>query len=304
MFFARNVMKNTHACATRGGWNAEGQWIPIAYMDTHQAELLFRHKVFADTEKLLTVRRIPQRIIGTPAHGRSPTRFVVLLKYGAFGSIRCLSRLRRHPRPSRCPHIQPGCAAWVGRRRDCHRLSAFAVMVGIANGYGGQAGPATPSKPLFTSSLNLDGLRKSRPRDPIEVLPRTRRARRRAERASDPALDAVHEITDFGSLVGGRARRQPCAQENDPILRRRPGGKSERASAHVSPRRVGGAEGARRGFERLRLRELGREQQKQGCEPERYRSSCRCHVDHLRARARSPTRWKMERSSGKAPESA
>ena len=77
-------------------------------------------------------------------------------------------------------------------------------MVGIADGYGGPAGPAHPGKPLFPSSLNLDGTRKSRPHDPIEVLPRTRRARRRLSVPPNPALDAVHEITDFGSLVGGQ----------------------------------------------------------------------------------------------------
>ena len=32
--------------ATRGGWNARGQWIPVPYIDAYQAELLFRHKVF------------------------------------------------------------------------------------------------------------------------------------------------------------------------------------------------------------------------------------------------------------------
>jgi hypothetical protein len=46
--FSDNLKWNphVHALATRGGWNAEGQWIPIPYLDAHQAELLFRHKVF------------------------------------------------------------------------------------------------------------------------------------------------------------------------------------------------------------------------------------------------------------------
>jgi hypothetical protein len=35
-----------HALATRGGWNARGQWIPVPYIDAYQAELLFRYKVF------------------------------------------------------------------------------------------------------------------------------------------------------------------------------------------------------------------------------------------------------------------
>ena len=51
---------HVHACATRGGWNAEGQWVPIPYIDAHQAELLFRHKVFHFLKKqgLLSDERI------------------------------------------------------------------------------------------------------------------------------------------------------------------------------------------------------------------------------------------------------
>ena len=46
--FAQTLRWNPHihALATRGGWNARGQWIPVPYIDAHQAELLFRHKVF------------------------------------------------------------------------------------------------------------------------------------------------------------------------------------------------------------------------------------------------------------------
>ena len=45
--------------ATRGGWNAQGQWIPVPYIDAHQAELLFRIKVFKILKKLLA--KNPQR---------------------------------------------------------------------------------------------------------------------------------------------------------------------------------------------------------------------------------------------------
>jgi hypothetical protein len=34
-----------HSIATRGVWTPDGRWIPIPYVDTHQAELLFRHKL-------------------------------------------------------------------------------------------------------------------------------------------------------------------------------------------------------------------------------------------------------------------
>jgi len=34
-----------HALVSRGGWTRGGEWIPIAFVDEHAAELLFRHKV-------------------------------------------------------------------------------------------------------------------------------------------------------------------------------------------------------------------------------------------------------------------
>ncbi len=49
-----------HALATRGGWNARGQWIPVPYIDPHAAELLFRHKIFQllKTQGLISDERI------------------------------------------------------------------------------------------------------------------------------------------------------------------------------------------------------------------------------------------------------
>jgi hypothetical protein len=34
-----------HAIVSRGGWMQDGEWIPIAFVDEHSAELLYRHKV-------------------------------------------------------------------------------------------------------------------------------------------------------------------------------------------------------------------------------------------------------------------
>ncbi|GAF94861.1 unnamed protein product, partial [marine sediment metagenome] len=60
--FAQTLRWNPHihALATRGGWNAQGQWIPVPYIDAHQAELLFRIKVFKILKKhgLLSDERI------------------------------------------------------------------------------------------------------------------------------------------------------------------------------------------------------------------------------------------------------
>ncbi len=55
-----NVNPHVHSLASRGGWTASGRFIPIASIDTHAAELLFRHKVLKLLKKegLLSDERI------------------------------------------------------------------------------------------------------------------------------------------------------------------------------------------------------------------------------------------------------
>jgi hypothetical protein len=40
-----NWHPHVHALVSRGGWTRDWQWIPLAYVDEHAAQLLFRHKV-------------------------------------------------------------------------------------------------------------------------------------------------------------------------------------------------------------------------------------------------------------------
>lgn len=44
----------------RGGWNRDGAWVPVPFIDTHAAEVLFRSKVvaFLREEELLSDERI------------------------------------------------------------------------------------------------------------------------------------------------------------------------------------------------------------------------------------------------------
>ena len=46
--FSDNLAWNPHlhCVVSRGVWLAGGQWIPVPYIDTHSAEILFREKVF------------------------------------------------------------------------------------------------------------------------------------------------------------------------------------------------------------------------------------------------------------------
>ncbi len=40
-----NWHPHVHALVSRGGWTSDWEWVPVAYVDEHAAELLFRHKV-------------------------------------------------------------------------------------------------------------------------------------------------------------------------------------------------------------------------------------------------------------------
>ena len=47
--FASSLKWNPHihSIVSRGVFKPDGTWIPVPYVDAHQAELLFRHKLFA-----------------------------------------------------------------------------------------------------------------------------------------------------------------------------------------------------------------------------------------------------------------
>ncbi len=50
---------HVHALVSRGGWTRAGEWVGVAYVDEHAAELLFRHKVIRllQSEGLLSQER-------------------------------------------------------------------------------------------------------------------------------------------------------------------------------------------------------------------------------------------------------
>ena len=55
-----NWHPHVHAIVSRGGWTRDGEWIPVAFVDEHSAELLYRHKVMRllQDEGLLSDERI------------------------------------------------------------------------------------------------------------------------------------------------------------------------------------------------------------------------------------------------------
>ena len=57
-----------HAIASRGGWDRAGAWRPVPWVDTHAAELVFRHKV-------RVVRKVLEHLERTgSAPARAPPR--------------------------------------------------------------------------------------------------------------------------------------------------------------------------------------------------------------------------------------
>ncbi len=53
-------MPHAHCLASRGVWDAQGQWIPVPYIDTIAAEKLFRYKIIRvlKSKHLLSDERI------------------------------------------------------------------------------------------------------------------------------------------------------------------------------------------------------------------------------------------------------
>jgi hypothetical protein len=71
-----NWHPHVHAIVSRGGSTQDGEWIPVAFVDEHSAELLYRHKVtrLLQDEGLLTDERIElllsRRHTGISVHNR------------------------------------------------------------------------------------------------------------------------------------------------------------------------------------------------------------------------------------------
>jgi hypothetical protein len=71
-----NWHPHVHAIVSRGGWTRDGEWIPVAFVDEHSAELLYRHKVMRllQDEGLLSDQRtellLSWRHTGFSVHNR------------------------------------------------------------------------------------------------------------------------------------------------------------------------------------------------------------------------------------------
>jgi hypothetical protein len=125
---------HVHAIATRGGWDAEGRFVPMPFVSTAAAEKLFRHKVISllRDEELLTEERI--ELLMSWRHSGFSAHNAVTVPPGDTAGIERLARYllraglprapRARPRGSErdLPREEPG---HEGRRQDVrgHRVS-------------------------------------------------------------------------------------------------------------------------------------------------------------------------------------
>ncbi len=72
---------HVHAIVSRGGWTRHGEWIPVAFVDEHSAELLYRHKVICllQDEGLLSDERT-ELLLSWPHTGFSWSRLLRSLR--------------------------------------------------------------------------------------------------------------------------------------------------------------------------------------------------------------------------------
>jgi hypothetical protein len=89
---------HVHALVSRGGWDREGTWVPVPYVDAKAAELLFRHKViaFLRDEELLSDERI-ELLLSWQNSGFSVHNTVTVGANDAAGTERLARYLLRPP---------------------------------------------------------------------------------------------------------------------------------------------------------------------------------------------------------------
>ena len=100
-----------HAIASRGGWDREGAWHPVACVDTRAAELLLRHKVisFLAAQDLLTGDRIELLDSWKAGHTGFSAHNAVTARAGDHGGRERLARyLLRPPLSLERLTLEPG----------------------------------------------------------------------------------------------------------------------------------------------------------------------------------------------------
>ena len=90
---------HVHGLVSRGGWDDDGTWVAVPYVDAKAAELLFRHKViaFLRDEELLSEERIELLLSWKKHSGFSVHNTVTVAAEDAAGTERLARYLLRPP---------------------------------------------------------------------------------------------------------------------------------------------------------------------------------------------------------------
>jgi hypothetical protein len=119
---------HVHALASRGGWERAGSWYPVAYVDPHAAELLFRKKVisFLAAEGLLDEGRIALLDSWKSGHtGFSAHNAVTVRADDPDGLERLARYLLRPPVSLERLRLEPGLALYRHKRATRRRGEPF-----------------------------------------------------------------------------------------------------------------------------------------------------------------------------------
>ena len=85
---------HVHAIGTRGGWDAEGRFVPMPFVSTAAAEKLFRHKVIAMLREDGLLTEEPIELLMSWRHSGLSAHNAVTVPRGDTGGIERLARYR------------------------------------------------------------------------------------------------------------------------------------------------------------------------------------------------------------------
>jgi hypothetical protein len=118
-----------HALVARGVWTADGQWLPVPYVDPHAAELLFRHKIFKILKKhgLLSDERI-ELLMSWRHTGFSIDNSVTVYPSDEQGLERLARYMLRSPLSLQRLHYSPETQQLIYQAKQGHDREATQII--------------------------------------------------------------------------------------------------------------------------------------------------------------------------------